>query len=151
MENYQVSSTSRIPGNRFVDDRGSLTFVNDFNPSLYKRFYVVENHSTGFIRAWHGHLLEGKAMIALAGSFVIGVVKMSTADNPDKNSIPERYVVSADNPSVLIIPPGYANGTMSLTASAKLLIFSDSTVEESKSDDYRYPHDFWDIWKVDYR
>ena len=38
-----------------VDDRGQLRFVNDFNFANVKRFYQVENHRQGFIRAWHGH------------------------------------------------------------------------------------------------
>ena len=41
-------------------------FVNDFNFENVKRFYQVENHRQGFIRAWHGHKKEGKYILGKA-------------------------------------------------------------------------------------
>ena len=57
-------------GKVFVDDRGSLRFFNDFNfqEARIKRFYQVENHEQGFIRAWHGHKIEGKYAYVPRGS-----------------------------------------------------------------------------------
>jgi len=49
-----------IPGGIAVDDRGTLTFANDFNFYGVKRFYQVQNFSTSTIRAFHGHLNEAK-------------------------------------------------------------------------------------------
>jgi dTDP-4-dehydrorhamnose 3,5-epimerase len=40
---------------------------------------------------------------------------------------------------------------MSLTADAKLMFFSTSTVEESRGDDYRYDARHWDPWQVEER
>jgi dTDP-4-dehydrorhamnose 3,5-epimerase len=42
-----------INGGIAPDDRGSVRFVNDFDFAKVKRFYQVENHRAGFIRAWH--------------------------------------------------------------------------------------------------
>ena len=47
--------TKIYQGGISVDDRGSVRFVNEFQFQNVKRFYQVENHKSGFIRAWHGH------------------------------------------------------------------------------------------------
>ena len=54
------SEIEKVEGGLFADDRGFLRFVNNFDFSQVKRFYQVENHSAGFIRAWHGHKKEKK-------------------------------------------------------------------------------------------
>ncbi len=61
-------SSKLIPGNVFADDRGFLRFINDFNFENVKRFYQVENHRQGFIRAWHGHKKEAKYVYVSKGS-----------------------------------------------------------------------------------
>ena len=60
----------------------------------------------------------------------------------------ERYVISEKKPQVVYIPPGYANGFMSLTKDLKLVFYSTSTLEESSGDDIRYDARYWDIWDV---
>lgn len=150
--NYSELETPLIiSGNKFTDDRGSLTFLNDFLLDGFKRFYVIQNHRSGFIRAWHGHMAEVKAFIPVQGSFLVGAVKLSDSSKPDETTLPERRVIDSANPQAFIIPRGYANGLMSLTEEAKLLVYSTSTLEESKLDDYRYPHDYWDIWNIESR
>ena len=54
------SDIAILDGGIATDDRGCVRFVNDFNFKGVKRFYQVENHRQGFIRAWHGHKKEGK-------------------------------------------------------------------------------------------
>jgi len=66
--------TQVLNGGLAVDDRGSVSFVNDFTFEGVKRFYQVENHRKGFIRAWHGHQKEGKFVYVTNGSALIGVV-----------------------------------------------------------------------------
>ena len=39
-----------IDGNSIFDNRGSLTFVNKFNLKKIKRFYIIRNHKSKFIR-----------------------------------------------------------------------------------------------------
>ena len=67
-----------IGGGVVVDDRGSVSFVNEFDFGGVKRFYQVENHRSGFIRAWHGHKHEGKYVYVTQGSALVGVVNMDT-------------------------------------------------------------------------
>ncbi len=75
-------------------------------------------------------------------------VKIDDWENPSPAARVHRFVLSAQKPSVLYVPAGYANGFMSLTADALLVFFSTATVEESRGDDVRYDARLWDIWKV---
>ena len=140
-----------IKGGLASDDRGSVSFVNDFNFEGVKRFYALENYHRGFVRAWHGHKHEGKYIHCVQGSVVVGAVKIENWDQPDSKVVPFRTVLSAKNPGVLAIPAGYANGIMSLTDDAKVVIFSTSTLADSLNDDIRFPARLWDIWSVEER
>ena len=106
---HNYKEPTLIKGGKAVDDRGSLGFVNDFLVNGFKRFYTVENHEQGFIRAWHGHMKESKAVIAIKGSILVGAVQMTDRKNPDKSKPVSRYVLSSDTPSVLVVPAGFAN------------------------------------------
>jgi dTDP-4-dehydrorhamnose 3,5-epimerase len=135
-------------GGMAIDDRGAVAFVNDFGFAGVKRFYMVSNHRAGFVRAWHAHRHEAKYVMAVSGSAVVGAVRIDNWENPSRDLPVERFVLSAQRPSVLYIPAAYANGFMSLTADLKLIFFSTSTLEESAGDDIRYDSRLWDIWQV---
>jgi len=147
-----MSSKPNLPtifqGNRATDDRGSLGFINEFGISDFKRFYTVSNHSSNFIRAWHGHLKEAKAVIVLQGVALVCAVEMNDCISPDKGNQITRHVLSGNNPTALYIPAGYANGFKTLTSDAIVLFFSSTTVEESLGDDYRFEFDYWNPWEV---
>lgn len=134
-------------GKIIADDRGTVRFINDFDFAGVKRFYQVENHRSGFIRSWHAHDREGKYVYVVTGAALIGVVNFR-----DENAVPEKFVLSAEIPKVLWIPPGNANGFMSLRENTRIMFYSTSTLEESMGDDIRFAHDKWDIWSLeDYR
>lgn len=140
-----------IKGGLAVDDRGTVGFVNDFNFTDVKRFYTVENHKQGFVRAWHAHKKEAKYVMTVKGSAIIGAVKIDNWENPSKDLKINRFVLSEKNPSVLFIPAGYANGFMSLTEDAKLIFFSTSELKDSLNDDIRYDAHYWEAWQVEER
>ena len=137
-----------MSGGLSVDDRGEVSFVNDFCFQDVKRFYIVSNHRAGFVRAWHAHRKEAKYVTAVAGSAVVGAVRIDDWEKPSHELPVERFVLSAKKPSVLYIPPGYANGFMSLTDDLKLMFFSTANLEASTGDDVRYDSRLWDIWDV---
>lgn len=138
-------------GGLSVDDRGTVSFVNDFDFKNVKRFYVVENHKQGFIRAWHGHKNESKYVFVVKGSAVVAAVKIDNWENPSKNLQVNRFTLSDKTPSVLFIPAGYANGFMSLSEDAKLIFYSTSELKDSLNDDIRFDAHYWDVWKVEER
>jgi dTDP-4-dehydrorhamnose 3,5-epimerase-like enzyme len=140
-----------IQGGLAVDDRGSVSFVNDFGFGDVRRFYVITNHQAGFVRAWHGHRREGKYITVVSGSAVVAAVKVDDWDTPSVDSHVHRHVLSAERPAVLAIPPGYANGSMSLTADTRILVFSTSSLDEGRDDDVRFPARLWDVWTVEER
>jgi dTDP-4-dehydrorhamnose 3,5-epimerase len=140
------SNTQVLNGGVFTDDRGRIRFVNDFDFKDVKRFYQVENHRQGYIRAWHGHVNEGKYVYVAKGSALIGAVPMD-----DQSAEPQKFIVSEHNPKVLWIPPNYANGFKNLEEDTRIIFFSTSTLEEGKGDDIRFPYDHWNIWEEDYR
>lgn len=142
-----------IDGGISVDDRGQLTYSNNFNFSDIKRFYMVENFSENVTRAFHGHLKEGKYVLIVSGSAIVAAVEMDDTKNPNKQNEIHRFVLSARKPTILNIPAGYANGFKALEPNTKVIFFSTSTLEESKGDDYRFPADYWgkEIWEVENR
>lgn len=135
-----------IDGGLAVDDRGTVTFVNDFDFKDVKRFYMVENHKEGFVRAWHGHKKEGKYVFVVSGAAIVACVPLE-----GKWEL-TRVVLSADKPQVMFIPPGYYNGFKTLTDDTKVIFYSTSTLLESADDDIRERADRWDnVWKVEER
>lgn len=149
MENFS-EKPYLIEGGFAIDERGQVSFVNDFDFKNVKRFYIVENFSTDTIRAFHGHLKEAKYVFVVSGSALIAAVKIDSPENPSKDQEVFRFILSARKPTILYIPPGYANGFRALENNTKVIFFSTSTLEESKKDEYRYPVDYWgkEIWEV---
>lgn len=135
-------------GGLAVDDRGEVTFVNEFDFDGVKRFYTVLNHWQGFVRAWHAHKKEGKYVTVVEGAALVGAVKIDDWINPSRDLDVFRAVLSAKTPSIIHIPPGHANGFMSLAPNTRIIFFSTSTLEESHGDDIRYDARYWDIWNV---
>ncbi|OHB17227.1 MAG: sugar epimerase [Parcubacteria group bacterium RIFCSPLOWO2_01_FULL_40_65] len=133
-----------IDGGLAVDDRGTVRFVNDFDFNGVKRFYQVENHQKGFIRAWHGHKKESKYVYVSSGTALVGVVDLKTQKI-------RKFILSDKKPQVLWIPPNHANGFMNLEDNTDVLFFSTSTLKESAGDDIRFPYNQWDIWEIERR
>lgn len=124
-----------------TDDRGTLRFVNEVDFSKVKRFYTVENHAKGFVRAWHGHKKEAKYVYVTKGAIILCAVGMNGGGA-------SRNVLSSTNPQIALIYPGYYNGFKTLTDDTQVMFFSTSTLEESKDDDYRKDADTWEMFEV---
>lgn len=129
-----------IQGGKVIDERGTVSFVNDFHFDNVKRFYVSKNTRKGSIRAWHSHMQEAKYVFVVSGTALIGAVNLSTFEI-------HKFVLNADEPQILHIPPGYANGFQSLTEDTQVIFFATATLEESINDSVRYPSETWNIWK----
>jgi dTDP-4-dehydrorhamnose 3,5-epimerase-like enzyme len=134
-----------IQGSSYTDERGILSFVNDFNFDGIKRFYTFSHPNIDIIRAWQGHKIESKYFFCTKGKFLIAWVEIDNWDNPGKELKVNKKILSEDNPQILVIPPGNANGFKAIEADSKLIGFSNLTLEESKNDDYRFPVNYWSI------
>lgn len=146
-----MAEPSLLRGAIAVDDRGEVGFVNDFDFAGVRRFYTVRNHRSGFVRAWHGHRREGKYVLAASGSALVCAVQIDDWQTPSRDTVVHRYVLSERTPAILFIPPGYANGFMSLSDDAKLMFFSTASLADSKDDDVRFDARYWDPWTVEER
>src|SRR5438552_15533628 len=93
-------------GDLAVDDRGELTFVNDFDFAGVKRFYTVRNHRAGFVRAWHAHRREAKYVTVVAGAALGRAVPIDGRDAAALDAPVKRLVLVAPKPRWLHRPPG---------------------------------------------
>jgi dTDP-4-dehydrorhamnose 3,5-epimerase len=131
-----------------ADDRGRIYFANDFDLRQCRRMYIVENFATGTVRAWHAHRRERKWVMALAGAALACCVSIDDWEAPSREAEVHRFTLDAEQPKLLAIPAGYANGAMSLLPRTKLIYFSDAGLDDSLQDDIRYPPRYWDPWHV---
>lgn len=137
-----------IKGGLAVDDRGKLLFCNDFQMEDLRRFYVVSNHEARFIRAWHAHKGETKYIFVPTGAAVVAAVRIDDWESPSKDAAVYRFVIGEESPAVVMVPPGFANGTMTLKPGTSILFFSNRTLDESLGDDFRYDAYHWNPWDV---
>ena len=139
-----------IIGDIAFDDRGCVSFVNDFSFKNIKRFYMVENYQQNFVRAWHAHKNERKYVLVTKGAAIVAAVEIDNWKKPSKDKKIHKFILSESKPTIVFIPSGYANGFKSLTKDMKIIFFSTSTLEESKDDDFRYNVDYFgsEVWKI---
>jgi dTDP-4-dehydrorhamnose 3,5-epimerase len=128
----------------FGDDRGFFTAIN-FEPEA-KRAYLIQNHKSGVVRAFHGHQREGKCLYSIKGSFKVILIDMESGEW-------KPFTINERGNNLIKVPPGVYNGFVSLTDDSELLIISDKTFEESKGDDIRLPYDILGkhVWEVQHR
>ena len=146
-----MNEPHKISGGRFVDDRGflkALVFPDGFAP---KRLYSVNNWRANFIRAWHGHKFESKLIYMSRGAGIVAAVFMSDTSKPDKSAQIFRFSIDSESHTAIYIPAGYVNGLMSLTSDAEFTVLSSASLDESKSDDFRFPFDYWEAWDIEQR
>lgn len=140
----------RIPiifqGAKYTDYRGILSFANEFDLSGVKRMYTVFHPHKNIVRAWQGHERESKWFRCISGSFVVAWKKIDDFLNPNDFPTAEYTILRSDEPSVLFIPPGYANGLKALTDNSEIMVFSDYYLGESLDEKIRFDKDLWLDW-----
>ena len=136
-----------IKGGKFVDERVEIQFVNDFDLSEIKRFYTVFHPNTSFVRAWQGHKIETRWFFCTEGSFDIRIVKIDNWESPSEDLIPEKFILSANDPIVLKIENGHVNGIKALSKNSKLISFSNFKLDEHQNDEFRFEKSKWTNWE----
>jgi len=135
-----------IKGGTHIDDRGILSFVNDFDLTPIKRFYTITHPNQEVVRAWQGHQQEHKYFHVLQGSFVIAWVEIDNWASPSQTLKAEHLILTANEPSVLQITPGHANGLKALKPNSQIMVFSDYPLNKSVDDGFRFDKDWWFDW-----
>lgn len=137
-----------LEGGIFSDERGQLSFVNDFNASEIKRFYMIAHPNTSVVRAWQAHQFQKRWFYCTQGAFDVRLVALS--ENTQQGELPyvERVVLSVQKSEILEIPEGYAHGFRALQENSKLLVFSNFGLDEFADDMIRFPSDQWTDWNT---
>jgi dTDP-4-dehydrorhamnose 3,5-epimerase len=145
-----VEEPRLIPGGLAVDERGRVGFVNDFHFAGVARAYTIENHTPGFVRAWHGHRREAKWAWCVRGAVLVCAVPLDWFKTRDPEVVQlYRFTLSEWQPAILHIPAGYANGAMSLTPRAKVVWFSSQRYGEDEDEYLPYPASVLrQVWKA---
>ena len=132
-----------IHGGEHEDARGKLIFFNDFDMKTVKRFYVIEHPDTEIVRAWQGHKIEQKWFYVISGSFKIVIAQPDNWMDPSDGLQAQEFVLQSESNEILHVPGGFANGFKALNPQSKMMVFSDSTVEESSHDNFRFDTNKW--------
>lgn len=131
-----------LNGKRHEDERGIITFNNDFDASQIKRIYTIENHSTEFVRGWQGHKIEQRWFSCMKGKFEISVIKVDDFTQPSKDLDINKYILEDNQLDYLHIPAGCITAIKSVEKGSKILVLADFGLGEIP-DEYRFPIDYF--------
>lgn len=126
-----------LEGKKHQDERGIITFNNDFDASQIKRIYTIENSSTDYIRGWQGHKIEQRWFACMKGSFEISVIKVDDFENPSKDLTIQKYLLTDDILTYLHVPSGCITSIQANEINSKLLVLADFGLGEI-NDEYRF-------------
>ena len=132
-----------IQGGVAKDHRGQIRFVNDFDMSLVKRFYIIKNLDTELVRGWRAHKIEQRWFYVLSGSFSVDLVKIDNWEVASPDLPVDNMVISAANLRVLHVPAGSGTAFRALESESELLVYSDYAIEHAANDDHTYPLDYF--------
>lgn len=132
-----------IKGGIASDQRGSIRFVNDFDMTEVKRFYIIKNENTEVIRGWRGHKMEKRWFYVLSGGFYLDLVKIDNWENPSQDLPIERLVITSNDQQVIMVPDGYATAFQAIEDSSQLLVFANYGIDNAMKDDFVWPVDYF--------
>ncbi|WP_312789829.1 WxcM-like domain-containing protein [Sphingobacterium sp.] len=138
-----MGELSFIQGGIAKDERGQIRFVNDFDMSLVKRFYIIKNADTELIRGWRSHRIEQRWFYVLSGSFNVDLVKIDDWENPSASLPIENLELNAADMKILHVPAGYGTAFRALDADSELLVYADYPVSHSPLDNYTWAADYF--------
>jgi dTDP-4-dehydrorhamnose 3,5-epimerase-like enzyme len=84
--------------------------------------------------------------MVLSGSLKFVFVQPDNWTRPSESQPYNEYLLKEENNEIIHVPSGYANGFKALEPNSKLMVFSDTFVEESKEDDFRIDHHLCYNW-----
>ncbi len=132
------------------DDRGTFVPFLDATNNLpdqeglaIKRMYYVYNYGKGVVRGFHFHQKEWKYFMIVNGAAKFVLI------NPESPEEIFTFVSSARKPVLVVVPPGFANGWVSLEDNTVLVCGSTASFDESVADDQRFdPYKWGDVWTI---
>lgn len=149
MKMRKYKAPTIIRGSKLKDIKGTIQFANDFTFKKIKRFYHIILHDSFTIRAFHGHFIEEKYAYVSRGKVLVCAIPIDDKQKPNKNVKIFTFELTSENPHVVQIPAGYANGMQALQENSEVIFFSTLSLSDSRQDDYRFPEDYWGtgLWR----
>jgi len=132
-----------IQGGIAKDHRGQIRFVNDFDMSLVRRFYVIKNSDIQLIRGWRAHRIEQRWFYVIAGKFVMDIVKIDDWAQPSRELPVKKIILDSSANCVVHLESGYGTNIQALNPDSELLVFADYNIDNAPNDDYTYPLDYF--------
>src|SRR5690606_10310865 len=130
-----------IKGGVARDNRGQIRFVNDFDMSEVKRFYIIKNADTKFVRGWRAHRIEQRWFYVLTGAFEFNIIKIDDWQRPSIDLPIEKMTISAEDMEIFHVPEGYGTAIKAIEANSELLVFADYGIDHANQDDYTWSLD----------
>ena len=141
---YPIPNPQLLEGKKHQDERGIITYNNDFDATSIKRVYTIENVDVHFIRGWQGHKMDQRWFSAIKGTFKIQILSIDYFEKGLEGLKPYCFVLKADQMDILHVPAGFVSSIQALEVDAKLLVLADYKVGEV-DDEFRFeyhPDDF---------
>jgi dTDP-4-dehydrorhamnose 3,5-epimerase len=132
-----------IIGGIAKDHRGQIRFVNDFDMSQVKRFYIIRNGDTELVRGWRAHRIEQRWFYVLSGTFELDLVQIDNWENASPELPVEKRVLKAEELQVVHVPVGYGTAFRALENDSELLVFADHGIDHAPQDDYTWPLEYF--------
>lgn len=139
--------STKIQGGIHQDERGTLIHFNEFDMKPVKRFYVISPSDISMVRAWQAHQKECKWFFCSRGKFLVQTISIDDWGRPSPELPKEKFILSSNEPTILCVPGGNANGFQALELNSLLMVYSDVTVAESTKDDFRFSLSQWE-WET---
>ena len=127
-----------INGHIYSDTRGIIYCNNNFDMSLVKRMYEIENINIQFKRGWKGHKIEQRWFTCTKGKIEIHVISTEKLEMNSRNLTPQIFKLTEDSKDILHVPSGYATIIKQEQKKSRVLVFADYSLGEI-NDDWRWP------------
>ena len=133
-----------------VDDRGYLIEIARATDPFLRKFgqvYLVGNFAKGTVRAFHKHeaLWDLFFINHGAAKFVLVDDRVVSPTYKEMNT----FVVSARNPTLIVVPPDVFHGWMSLEDDTQMISTATKVYCRERPDEVRVPPEsFGDVWTV---
>lgn len=138
-----MDKISVIQGDIAEDGRGHIRFVNEFDMSAVKRFYIIRNKDTKLIRGWRGHRKEQRWFYVLSGAFILNFVRIDNWITPNRELPVERIILKSSDMQLLQVPSGYSMAFRALEENSELLVYADYALKHAALDDYKWPQTYF--------
>ena len=127
-----------IEGDLFKDNRGKLFSCNQFDMSLVKRMYSIENTNSNYIRGWKGHKIETRWFFATKGCIIINTILISDLEMANPLPAINTFKLNENNLNVLVVPPGFATSIKQYSNGDRICVFADYEIGVGDDEDLRW-------------